>query len=229
MIKKIFVGVLLAGIFALLVLGAVNRTIAKSTGNEPLALSENLGERSGGGNGNQGKNTENSGSSGDCTSGDHGSSLASSVGNGRRADTLDAPTDGQGYRGGYDDSQPAGGNNGQGGQPAGAHEDGSAVGIAVVEEWLTFNGVVDSVADDLWVINLADAGLVEIEGRLLSFLQENGFSVSAGDEVVLRGFMEGDHFETGRIENVTAGTALVVREESGRPLWAGGRRGGANP
>lgn len=41
MIKKIFVGTLLAIFFLLLVLGAVNRTVAKTQENEPLALSEN--------------------------------------------------------------------------------------------------------------------------------------------------------------------------------------------
>jgi hypothetical protein len=41
MIKKIFVNTLLAIFFLLLVLGAVNRTVAKTQENEPLALSEN--------------------------------------------------------------------------------------------------------------------------------------------------------------------------------------------
>jgi hypothetical protein len=58
MIKKIFTGVLLAGVFGLLVLGAVNRTLAK-TNQEPLALSETREDRNntgsvtsfGGGNG----------------------------------------------------------------------------------------------------------------------------------------------------------------------------------
>lgn len=38
--KKVFAGVLLAGVFGLLILGVVNRTIAKSEDSTPLALSE---------------------------------------------------------------------------------------------------------------------------------------------------------------------------------------------
>lgn len=49
MIKKIFTGVLLAGVFGLLVLGAVNRTLAK-TNQEPLNLSESQEDRNNTGN-----------------------------------------------------------------------------------------------------------------------------------------------------------------------------------
>ncbi len=40
MVKKVFVGVLIAAAFGLLVFGAVNRTLAKGLDTEPLALNE---------------------------------------------------------------------------------------------------------------------------------------------------------------------------------------------
>lgn len=51
MIKKVFVGGLLAIIFGLLILGAVNRTLAKSSDDGPFAVSQNLSEGNGSGNG----------------------------------------------------------------------------------------------------------------------------------------------------------------------------------
>ena len=56
-----------------------------------------------------------------------------------------------------------------------------------------------------------------------------------GDQVTLRGFNEDEdlstgsdqHFEVGRIDNASNDQGVLIREENGRPLWAGrGRRGG---
>jgi hypothetical protein len=42
---------------------------------------------------------------------------------------------------------------------------------------------------------------------------------------MLVGFYEGDDFEVGQIDNATNGQTVLVRDENGRPLWAGrGRR-----
>ena len=162
MIKKIFVGVLLAGIFALLVLGAVNRTIAKSASREPLALSASLAERSGGGNGNQGQNQSLNKNSEDHTSGNHTFEDETVQGGDKRAETYDAPSGGQGYRNGDSDS-PTGANNGQGRQPEGILEGGTSAGLADVQEWLTRNGIVDSVSSDLWTVELADGSFLKLK------------------------------------------------------------------
>jgi len=43
----------------------------------------------------------------------------------------------------------------------------------------------------------------------------------------LAGFFEGEEFEVGRIENLTAGQIVALRDPDGRPQWAErGRRGG---
>ena len=194
MIKKIFAGVLLAGVFTLLVLGAVNRTIAKSGSNEPLSLNRNLAENNGP-VGHQGLNQTDIDDSGDCISENT-----------------------------FRQSETAGSNRGWT-----RDENVPASGKAEVDEWITLKGVVNSVSDDLWIIALSEGETLEIEGRLLRFIQENGFTAASGDDVILTGFMESNSFETGKLENVSTGSLIQVREETGRPLWAGGRRGGANP
>jgi len=48
----------------------------------------------------------------------------------------------------------------------------------------------------------------------------------AGDQVTLTGFYEGDTFEAAQISNATSGEAVSIRDDAGRPLWAGGGRRG---
>ncbi len=119
---------------------------------------------------------------------------------------------GQGYRAG------------QGQEPAG---DGTGTGQAQVDEWLTLEGIVVSVDGDALVVQTDSGEQVVVENRPWWFAQEGGFSARVGDQVTLVGFYENDDLEVGQIRNVTSGQAVRIREESGRPLWAGrGRRSG---
>ena len=78
----------------------------------------------------------------------------------------------------------------------------------------------------LLTVQLDNGELVEMEGRPWRFAQEQGFTAEVGDRVTLVGFYEGDEFEVGQIDNDSTGLSVAIREESGRPLWAGqGRRG----
>jgi hypothetical protein len=53
-----------------------------------------------------------------------------------------------------------------------------------------------------------------------------GFSAEISDSIALNGFYEtADKFEVLFIENLTKGIEVQIREESGRPLWAGNGRG----
>ncbi|UCC65558.1 MAG: hypothetical protein JSV36_11145, partial [Anaerolineae bacterium] len=72
---------------------------------------------------------------------------------------------------------------------------------------------------------------VRVENRAWWFAQEQGFWTQTGHQMTLVGFYEDDgpeqHFEVGRIDDNTSGQTVLVREENGRPLWAGrGRRSG---
>jgi hypothetical protein len=134
-------------------------------------------------------------------------------------------------RGGTDRQQP------QAATPQGsdAPGDGSGTGQAQVDEWVTLEGVVVSVDSGELVVQTTDGQEISMEGRPWQFTQKQGFSVQAGDQVALTGFYEdvdpstgsGHSFEVGQIHNASNGQVVIIREDSGRPLWAGrGRRGG---
>lgn len=105
--------------------------------------------------------------------------------------------------------------------------DGTGTGEAVVEEWLTFQGSVSSIDSDVMVVRLDSGEQVVVENRPWWFAQEQGFAAQPGDQLTLRAFYEGDSIEVGQMTNVRTGQTVPLREESGRPLWAGrGRRNG---
>jgi hypothetical protein len=104
--------------------------------------------------------------------------------------------------------------------------DQTGTGQAEVDEWLTLSGTVTSADGDVLVVETAD-GEVTVENRGWWYAQEQGFAAQASEEVVLTGFYEDETFEVGRIENVTTGQTVILRDETGRPMWAGrGRRNG---
>jgi hypothetical protein len=53
------------------------------------------------------------------------------------------------------------------------------------------------------------------------YWEAEGIALDPGDEVEATGFYEGDEFETARIENLTTGESVTLRDDSGRPMWAG--------
>ncbi|GAB4443667.1 MAG: hypothetical protein Kow00120_13140 [Anaerolineae bacterium] len=131
-----------------------------------------------------------------------------------------------GYWGGQDQSAGRGQDAGQGGA-ASIAGNGGGTGQAEVEAWLTLQGAVASVDADALTVALDDGGAMIVEGRAWSFAQAQGFWAQAGDAVALTGFYDGDKFEAGQISNLTSGQSLPLRDDAGRPLWAGrGRRGG---
>ncbi len=105
--------------------------------------------------------------------------------------------------------------------------DGTGTGQAEVDEWLTLSGTVTNADASLLAVKLDNGELVEMIGRPWSYAQGEGFTASTGDAVTLLGFYENDEFEVGRIDNLTTGLSVAIRDESGRPLWAGGGRRGS--
>lgn len=104
--------------------------------------------------------------------------------------------------------------------------DGTGTGLAQVDEWLTLSGTVSSIDASLLAVQMDNGELVEIMGRPWTFAQEQGFTAVAGDQVTLVGFYENGEFEVGQLENLSTGLSVSIRNDSGRPLWAGqGRRG----
>ena len=105
--------------------------------------------------------------------------------------------------------------------------DGEGTGLAEVDEWLELPGTVASVDASLMAVHMDNGELVEMIGRPWTFAQEQGFTASEGDRVTLTGFYEDGEFEVGKLENMTTGLLVPIREDSGRPLWAGGGRRGS--
>jgi len=94
------------------------------------------------------------------------------------------------------------------------------------QEWLVLHGIVASVEEDTLTVELLDAEKIVVKGRAWSFAQEQGFASQVGDQVELVGYSAGDEFEVGRIENLTNGQMITLRDGNGRPQWAGrGKRG----
>ena len=115
----------------------------------------------------------------------------------------------------------SGGNGSRGGAE---DQENPNVGQAEVQEWITLQGRVTDIGESTMVIRLNSGELVTIEGRPWSFAQQQGFSAAVGDEVALTGFFEGENFEAGQLTNITNNLVIDIRQENGRPLWAGGSR-----
>jgi hypothetical protein len=170
--SKIIGGILLTGLIAFLVAGAIIRTVDR-TGN--VAEARGLGH----GNGN----------------------------------------------GSVENQESWGDNNGVG--FTSAPGDGTGTGQAQVEEWLTLQGTVASVNADSLVVQTTGGEQVTVDNRAWWFAQDQGFTAQAGDQVTVVGFYEDGDLEVGQIDDLTSGQTVSIRDESGRPLWAGrGRRGG---
>ena len=109
----------------------------------------------------------------------------------------------------------------------GGSGDGTGTGQAEVDEWLTLEGTVVSVDADALVVLTAAGEQVVVENRPWSFALEQGFAAQPGDQVTLVGFYEDETLEVGQIADASNGQTVQLRDESGRPMWAGrGRRSG---
>lgn len=197
MLKKIVLGVLLTGLVAVLIGGAVIRTNAKT--NEAAGVG-----------GRHGWTTEATASKDVFAAQDY---LAG--GNGGRWNDAEGVT-GQG-----------GGRWGQGSalntQPNGS---GVPQADVEPTEWFTIEGVVVSATDDLVEIKTAAGEIIPFEGQPLRYALAQGFTVQAGDAVRLHGFDEAGEFKIGQVTNLSGGATITLRDTSGRPGWSGrGRRG----
>ena len=100
---------------------------------------------------------------------------------------------------------------------------GTADPQAEIGELVTLFGVIESSAEDAVVIQVPDHAPVDLSGRGWTYAQEQGFGLWAGDKVRITGFYENEAFELVEIENFTNRQTITLREQTGRPMWAGGR------
>jgi hypothetical protein len=86
-----------------------------------------------------------------------------------------------------------------------------------IVEWETLTGKV-SVVDDEITIQTAEGQVLIGMGQ--SAYRE-GFALAVGDEITVLGFHEDGEFKAGTVENLTTGETITLRDETGRPMWAG--------
>jgi hypothetical protein len=144
-------------------------------------------------------------------------------GEGRQADS-----NGGGQGNNQGDSRQGNGGNGQGGngQANGGQGsgEGAGTGLANAYDWLTLEGSVTAVDDDELVVQVADGDLL-IDGRAWAYALEEGFATQAGHDITITGFYEDGEFKAVELVDTTSGESVSVRDQSGRPYWAGQGRG----
>lgn len=95
-----------------------------------------------------------------------------------------------------------------------------------LKDIVSFTGIVTQTNEDLLVILCENGKEIVVEGRALRFVIDAGFSAEIGDSIALNGFFEtSDEFEISHIKNLTKNVEVKIREEGGRPLWAGNGHG----
>jgi hypothetical protein len=212
MAKKIIMGVLFLGLVGALTVGAVNRTVAKSEDTnrteqrgagwaraqeDGTALAANV-EGRGGQGGGQGGGRQQTPASGDTRQANQHESL---------------------------NSQAAGGQSSQGrgnsSQAGNAQRNPQELAAAEDHQWETVAGAVLSI-DDTQMTVQTGGGEIVIADRPWAYALEAGFAAQVGDQVAVRGFYEGETFEAGQLTN--GDLTVAIREDTGRPLWAGGGR-----
>lgn len=197
MLQKIIVGVLVVALSGVLIVGAINRTDAK---NEQVE------------NGAEG----NAGSLAREEARELWQQNQGQQGQGNRVDYAETGSPERGTRGGGQGrfSEVA-----TGSQPEDPIRGGE--GLASVDEWLEVVGTVVSVNEEELILQLQDGQEMVIECRAWTYAQDLGFTTDIGHELKLYGFDEDGEFEVGGFEDLTTQLYTMVREESGRPFWAG--------
>ena len=238
MLKKIIGGLILTLSIGILLFGAVNRTLAKTSNSELLntgtftarnntALNQtddldNQGQRNGGGGRNQSEREEPINLALNLNNQENLTDKRSGSGRLSESNINDPVYD----LTGTETSQNSQGNGYQRGNLTTASLNNSPV-FEENEEWVELEGTLQTANADEYLILCQNGEEVLLEGRSLETMLSAGFFAEVNDPVQLKGFYEGEDFETAQISNLKSGQIVSIRSENGRPLWAGnGRRGG---
>ena len=216
MIKKIFLGALFLGLAGVLIFGAVNRTVAKST-ETPLAKGEG-----GGGQFEGSIDTDHQGGHGQFGSNEAGGAHETHDHEGDCSGDLNESHEQRSELGGSWGGQRRGG----GGMSSG----GSIAGHSEVEtaSYITVEGSVVSADVEALVVSTADGETVVIEGRAWRFAQELGYTARINAPITVVGFYEDGEFKVVQISGNAGEVPLQLREPGGRPNWAGGGQQGGS-
>jgi hypothetical protein len=191
----------LVGLGMVAVLGLMGAGVAYA-----VTGSENDGRTGEGGNGGRWQTSEASGTGARWSAEATGADGTAGQGSGGRWQTLEA--DGAGGRW-----------SGEGSEVNGSQ--------AASEEFESVSGVVQSLDGSLLVLQTEAGEAVEVSLGQPGYWEAQGLSLVVGDEVVIDGYYEDDAtLAAGSVTFVATGQTVVLRDKSGRPMWAGGRRNG---
>lgn len=91
-------------------------------------------------------------------------------------------------------------------------------------DWIELTGTIMEIDAIYLRVQLDGGDILEAEGRLWRFVQESGYQAVVGNEIELTGFYENGEFEISRLCDISSGVTVLLRDDSGRPLWRGGGR-----
>lgn len=104
--------------------------------------------------------------------------------------------------------------------------EGSGEPLAPAEATQRVVGVVASVDGSLLVVETSAGELVEVSLGRTGYWETQAPALMPGEAVVIEGFYEDEEsLAASSVTIVSSGETVVLREASGRPMWAGGRRG----
>lgn len=213
MIKKIALGLIFTLITGILIVGAANRTAAKTDQYNPAGTVAQHGN-GGGQNRDSERQVNNQQEQGQ--------------GNGRYANTestnevttneVTSPLGGQG-QGNVD-----GNGQGNGAQKQDADRYGNPEAPTNHDDMMTYQGTVLTApaAGVELVIDTADGALTVGTGP--SYWLESSIMLAVGDEINITGYWEEGEFKASTLTRSSDNLTVVLRTESGQPLWSGSMR-----
>ena len=244
MLRKVLIGALVLTMLGGFAIGAVLIAREAILGPQTAQAHEGQGRGAGGveanEEGRQGRGrgeeasatTQGRGAGEDCSE----NTLPSDAGQGRgRGEEVTAKAQGRGTGAGRSENtlpSDAGQGRGQesggsgGGRSESESRDGQGAGNSPIERnpaWEELRGTVVEYDHEMTVAT-ADGEVLVGMGQS-SYVETQGFQASKGDVVIVYGFHEDGEFKAGQVENLTQGKTLVLRDQDGRPMWAGNGNG----
>lgn len=110
------------------------------------------------------------------------------------------------------------------GQANGGAGDGVSLADHPSETWEILEGTVLELEGNALTLDTLD-GPSEVHLGPEWYWEAQAVAIAIGDAVEVEGFYEGDAFEVAQITNLSNGDTAILRDETGRPLWAGRGRG----
>jgi hypothetical protein len=113
------------------------------------------------------------------------------------------------------------------GQGAGAAERQYPNYEGAPEDWVVYEGtVVQAPAAGVDMVIETSDGQEVLVGTGPGYMEDQGFTLQAGEQVQVQGYWEGDEFKAAQVTRLRDGQSITLRDQAGRPAWAGaGRRG----